>query len=242
MEKTYLDIADKGKDAGSNLLSMKDLQIAKWQRISMGMCLITTLSVGGLVYTATKATFIPYMVNVDSQTGKVQALGALTELNRDATTVEKQYFLSRFVEQIRMVPADTDVLRQNMNRAVTFMTSDSASKFKELYLQDMTKLIQSGSKNRVEVLSVTPIGKGDNAFQVNWEESRANAGGQPIVVSYSGTFTLEHEDVKDKDVLKDNPFGLFIKDFSISEEGEKKATTVAKTSAISAPTSPSSSQ
>lgn len=198
-------------------------QIVKWQRISMMCALITLLSVGGLTYVATKATFIPYVVSVDESTGRVHSLGALTEVKQEPTDAQKAYFLSRFVEKIRSIPNDSDVLKENMSRATKFMTSESGEKFKNLYLSDMTKRIATGEKNRVKILSVTRVANSDDSYQVRWEESRPTTGGQaPIVHSFTGTFTLTKEAVNDKEVLVDNPLGLFIRDFTMSDEGETK--------------------
>ena len=41
-------------------LSMKDLQIRKWQQIAFTMGLVTVMSVAGVIYVSTRATFIPY--------------------------------------------------------------------------------------------------------------------------------------------------------------------------------------
>lgn len=222
-DKTIREVADKGKDTASNILAMKDLQIIKWQRISFGLLIVTLLSVIGVLFVSTRATFIPYMISVDEHTGRVQSLGALTEIKREPTDAEIAFFLSRFVEQIRSIPADQDILKENVNRATTLLTEESASKFKNLYLPDLVKKIESGSKNRVRVLSVTPIDNKAKSYQVRWEESSVIANGaKPLVHSFTSTFNVEKKEVDSKEMLTTNPLGLFITDFTISDEGEKK--------------------
>ena len=219
-DKSYMEINDKGKEITANILAMKDIQIVKWQRIAMAMTMVTAISVAVTGYVSTRSTFIPYMVSVDEQTGYVNSLGALTEVNHDPTDAEIAYFLSRFVEGIRSVPADTDLLSEQVTRVTKLLTTDSAKKFKGSYLQDLTKKIGSGQINRVKVLSVNPI-KGTDSYQVRWEELEpTSTAGQVRGVAYAGTFSIEHKPVRDKELLKDNPLGLFIKDFSISEEGK----------------------
>lgn len=218
-EKSYAEIADKGKDIGANILSQKDLQIVKWQRMAMLCCVITLLSVASLVYVSTKATFIPYLVGMDETTGRIQSLGALTEVNQEPTEAQKAYFLHSFVEQIRSIPADNEVMKSNMSRATKFLTQQSGNKLKDLYLNDMTQNIIAGKINRVKVLSVTKIANSDNGYQVRWEEIQPDNGRQTIN-SFTGTFTLTREPVSDKEVLVDNPLGLFIKDFTIADEGK----------------------
>lgn len=224
-EKTYQEVSDKGKEVASNILAMKDIQIVKWQRIAMAMTIVTAVSVAVTGYVSTRATFIPYVVSVDEQTGYVNSLGALTEVKHEPTDVEIAYFLSRFVEGIRSVPSDTALLTEQVARVTKLLTPESGKKFKGSYLSDLTKKIEAGQINRVKVLSVNAI-KGTNSYQVRWEElepSAASAQGAAQQVrgtAYSGTFAIETKPVSDKEMLKDNPLGLFIKDFSIAEEGK----------------------
>lgn len=221
-EKTYAEIHDNGKDMAANLLSMKDLQIKKWQQATMITSLIALLAVGGMTYTATRATFIPYLVGVDEQTGYVNSLGSLKEVNVEPTDAAINYFLSRFVEEVRAIPADKNVLNQNVSRAVRFLTPESANKFKSLYLPEFTQKVGTGF-NRVEILSVTPVSGSKNTYQVRWKETFSQGGAKEVTKNFTSTFNLEKQDVEDKEVLQYNPLGLFIKDFSISEEkGDQK--------------------
>lgn len=218
-EKSYVEVSDKGKELTANILAMKDLQIMKWQRVSMALAIATTVAVAVTGYTATRSTFIPYVVSVDEETGYVNSLGALTEVNHEPTDAEIGYFLSRFVEGIRSIPADTQLLSEQVKRATMLLTPDSAKKFKSNYLSDLTAKIQGGKTNRVKVLAVNPI-KGTDSYQVRWEELDEATGGTARGMAYSGTFSIERKPVSDKETLKFNPLGLFVKDFSISEEGK----------------------
>lgn len=220
-EDTYIETSDRGKDISANILSMKDLQIAKWQRIAAGMLACTILSTAGLVYTATKATFIPYVVGVDEH-GKATAIGALTEVDHEPTDAEIRYFLSRTIEQVRTVPADSQVLQDNFSRAAMYFDKNSLAKYKQLYLPDITSKIEKGELNRVTIVNVLPIKGSNNSYQVSWIEKSKNVAGKPTEQAYTGTFTIAKEKVDDKEILMNNPLGLFIKDFSLQEDAVKK--------------------
>lgn len=224
-DKSYIETSDKGKELTANILAMKDFQIMKWQRLSMALAIATTVAVAVTGYTATRSTFIPYVVSVDEQTGYVNSLGALTEVDHEPTDAEVGYFLSRFVEGIRSVPADTQLLAEQVKRATMLLTPESAKKFKANYLADLTTKVQNNKVNRVKVLSVTPI-KGTNSYQVRWEELDGTDSTSAIQkgAAYSGTFAVERKPVSDKEMLKFNPLGLFVKDFSVSEEGKIERT------------------
>lgn len=218
-EKTYREVGDEGKNIYSNILSMKDLQIMKWQRMTFMSSIITAISVAGLIFVSTRSTFIPYVISVDEKTGYVTSLGSLKEVNHDVTPAEVNYFLSRFIENVREIPLDTSVLQKNIKRATNYLSPESATKFKNLYLDEFTKKIGTGI-NRINILSVNPIANMKDMYQVRWNEVFIPVGGTTsITKTYTGTFNMVQERLDDKELLVSNPLGLIIKDFSISEEG-----------------------
>lgn len=220
-EKTVREIADEGKSMYSNMITMKDIQIVKWQKIAFMTIAISLISIVGLIYVATRSTFIPYIINVDEKTGYVQSLGSLKEVNHEVTDAEINYFLSRFVEDTRTIPNDTEVLQTNVKRATTYLTPETASKFKNLYLDEFTKKIGTGL-NRVTVLAITPVAKTNDTYQVRWSEKFIPTGSTtPEEKSYVGTFSIKQESVDNKELLLTNPLGLMITDFSMQEERSK---------------------
>lgn len=223
-EKTYQERQDLGKDAFSNIFAMKDRQIVKWQRIAYACIATTFASVLCVTYIGTKSTFIPYIVHVDEKTGYVQAIGALTQRNEKPTDAEVTYFLSRFVEGMRSIPLDKNVLQTNVNRAVRFMSPEAAKKYKNLYMDSFTKKIGK-EVSKVTVLSCLPVSNAKDTYTVRWKESvtGASTGGTPEDRYYSGNFTVETKKISKKEELVYNPIGLYITDFSYSEEqGQRK--------------------
>lgn len=210
----------RGPDINANINVSQSIQIQKWQRIAFASAVISLVSVIGLVYVSTRSTFIPYVVQVDEQTGYVKSLGSLEETSMKATDSIKAYFLSRFVEGIRSIPADKKVLNENFSRMAHMFTEESASKYKELYLPSIKKNIEEGKRNYVKILSVTAVPDSKDTYSVRWQEENTSGGqGKPIVRAYSGVFTLKEERISDKELLVLNPMGLFVKDFQISDEG-----------------------
>lgn len=217
--KTFAEEFDDGKSILANITTMKDLQIIKWQRISYISLFIAFFSVGGMIYTATKATFIPYIVNVDEKTGYFSSLGALTEVKKEITPAIIYNTLSRFVEMNRSIPADEYWLEVNLKRSLAFLTPESAGKYKNLYLNQFTDML--GTKiSRIDIISVQPIAKAKDTYQVRWKETITDRGivSKPIEKNYVGNFNIEERYVKEKKDLADNPLGIYITDFEINEE------------------------
>jgi|JFBN01.2.fsa_nt_gb type IV secretory pathway TrbF-like protein len=215
--ETYSEAADRGAKNVGTMLTMKDMQILKWQRISYILVFLVFVCILSVVYIGTKATYVPYVIHVDEKTGYVMSLGALEQRNVEPTDAEISYFLSRFVEGIRSVPEDKNVLQRSVNRAVKFMTPEAANKYKNLYLPEFTARI-GHINTRVEILSVQPIAGQSNTYTVRWKESSADGGGVPVDTYYTGNFAVKTETITKKEDLVLNPIGLFITDFSYAPE------------------------
>ena len=219
-ENTYAGEKDKGKQVAANLLAMKDLQILKWQRLSYMSIVAMIICIFGIIFIATRSTFIPYVIHVDPETGYVKSLGALEQGKTKVTSTEVNYFLSQFVTNMRSIPKDEYVLKENVDKGIKYLTSQSAQKYKNLYLDEFTKKIGS-EYSRIRILNVNPIANTKNTYQVRWEETTINKSNsmQPIKTVYTGNFSIEQKTVSNKEDLVLNPLGLYITVFEFSQEG-----------------------
>lgn len=78
-------------------------------------------------------------------------------------------------------------------------------------------------KNRVHIISVQPVAKSADTYQIRWTESFAPLGtGTVKETHYTGIFKIKQESTKDKEQLKINPLGIMIEDFSIIEDASKQ--------------------
>lgn len=219
-EHTYAAEADKGKQVAANLLAMKDLQILKWQRLSYMSLVVTVICIFGIIFIATRSTFIPYVIHVDPETGYVKSLGALEQGKTKVTSTEVNYFISQFVINMRSIPKDEYVLKENVDKGIKYLTTQSAQKYKNLYLDEFTKKIGS-EYSRIRILNVNPIANTKNTYQVRWEETAVNKANamQSVTTVYTGNFAVEQKAVSNKEELVLNPLGLYITDFEFSQEG-----------------------
>lgn len=211
---------DDGAKQVGTLLTMKDMQILKWQRMTYILSGIVLVCIGSVVYIGTKATYIPYIINVDEKTGYATSVGALDQQTAQLTDATVNYFLSRFVEGMRTIPSDQNVLTQNVNRSVRFLTPDAATKYKNLYMKDFTSKI-GHVLSKVTVLSVQPMAGNKGTYTVRWKETESSGSGITDHY-YTGNFAVKQETLTKKEDLIYNPLGIFITDFSVSEEGGLK--------------------
>ena len=201
MNKTLQEQAqDAGIVISANILSQKDRAIRTWQRVSLCLGLATVVAISGASYVATRSTFIPYVINVDQETGYAHSLGALTEVKRETTSAEIAYFLKKFVVDTRSVPNDKKVLSERLQAATTFLTEGAAQKFQDFYITEIEKSIRVSGYT--------------DTYQIRWKETFAKE--KPK--QYVGIYKLEKKPISNPTLLETNPNGLFITDFTVTEE------------------------
>lgn len=210
-------LQEQSQDAGiviaANILAEKDRAVKTWQRVSICLGLASVIAIAGASYVATRSTFIPYVINVDQETGYAHSLGALTEVKRETTSAEIAYFLKKFVVETRSVPNDKKVLKERLHAASTFLTENAAQKFQEFYLAEIEKSIAKGVNN-VEILSFDRVSGYKDTYQIRWKENFAKE--KPK--QYVGIYKIEKDSISDPTLLETNPNGLFITDFTVTEE------------------------
>ncbi len=125
--------------------------------------------------------------------------------------------LATFVERLRSIPADRQVLRRDVARLFAFLSPSTPGERRVIeFMEDPTKTPSAflgQLTRRVDVTSV--VYKGGNSWVVEWRE--VVAGNDPNLVPftglYQGTLVVGEAEPQDADALAVNPFGLFIQDY-----------------------------
>lgn len=132
------------------------------------------------------------------------------------TDAQVSYFLGQFVRQIRSVPTDPVVLRENWLEAYRYLAPKAAQR-----LNEEAKLDDPFAGNqRARSVSVRSIvQRSEKSWQVSWTEDSASPGsGATAHVLYTGLFSIAVHAPRDSDSLAKNPLGIFITEFSWSPE------------------------
>lgn len=213
-------VADHGMNVAAHLLATKDATILTQRRVIQAGSVVLLVLAAATAYLGTRSQYIPYVVHVDEETGYVESLGALRETNVKVTPSIVNWWLSQFVQKIRTIPSDKDVLKTNITGAIRTLTPEAARKYQDMYLPPFMQEV--GNRiNRVEILSVQALPNTERVYQVRWKETSTDGTGtQRTEETYTGNFALKREEgITDAEVLKENPLGIFITDFSFAKEG-----------------------
>ena len=185
----------------------------------IGLMCVVVILVCGLVYKSLSASVVPYVVEVDTTTGAVRNIGTIeSSKNYQPSDAVYKYFLSKFVKNVREVPLDPIVYRENLNSSYGFLTKDAMAKLQTMLRSEGTNEKFGHQTVQVEVFTVLPM-EGGHSYQVRWKEESFTIGsGEKTTTPYSGIFTVQTIQSDDEEQLDVNPISLYISDFSWSKD------------------------
>ena len=96
------------------------VQARNWRLIAFGNLFLAAGLAGGLIWQAARGTVTPWVVEVD-KLGEAQAISAAVADYRP-TDPQVAWHLARFIENVRAIPADPVIVRQNWLAAYDFLT------------------------------------------------------------------------------------------------------------------------
>jgi type IV secretion system protein VirB5 len=187
---------------------------------AIAMLLVINLVLGGgLVWQSTRLSLVPYVIEVNTDTGLVKAVGELKgNTNYTPQEAEKKYFLSQFITNTREIPLDPVVFKEHWRKAYGFLTQMAATKMNAEMQNEKTAEKFGRETVQVNIISILPI-EGSNSYQVKWEEEEFLIGsGEKTIVPMSGIFTVTIIPPEDEKMLFTNPLGMYISDFNWAKD------------------------
>ena len=169
---------------------------------------------GGMTWLASQSRVTPYVVEVD-RFGAVQAVQPAVN-DYKPTDAQIAWFLSRFVTDVRSLPTDPILVRQNWLEAYAF-TAGNAVTF--LNSQAQANDPFAGIGQRSVTVSITSVVRASpTAFQVKWQEQTFDHGAPSGVKHWTAILTVQQVLPKREDILRKNPIGLYVTELAWSED------------------------
>lgn len=190
------------------------VQANNWRIMAFGSLALSTGFAGALVYQSARGTIVPWVVQVDNL-GQAQAIAPATADFRP-TDPQIAWHLGRFIEQVRSIPADPIIVRQNWLRAYEWTTDRGAAALND-YARTNDPFSRVGKQQiAVEVSSV--IRASPDSFRVAWIERRYENGQLSATERWSAILTIAVQPPRDAERLKANPLGIYVNAISWSRE------------------------
>lgn len=184
-----------------------------WRVVALIATTTALLTVGGIVYLASKTQVKPYIVMVDSL-GQVASVGYMPELKVTEKVVKAS--LSQFVVNLRTIYPDDYIQKQHIFNVYRYLAKSlPATKLVDKYYKENPPF---NHKYFQQVKVENIISTAPNQWQLDWSEERYDENGN---FKASQTFRTVLEIVfktqnTDAEIIK-NPVGIFIKNIKISK-------------------------
>ncbi len=190
------------------------VQAKNWRLMAFGSLILSAGFASALVWQSARGTVVPWVVQVD-QVGQAQAVAPASADYRP-TDPQIAFHLARFVEQVRGLPADPIIVRQNWLRAYDFAT-DRGSMALNDYARANDPFTRVGRQQvAVEVSSV--IRASPDSFRVAWIERRYENGQLAGTERWTAILTVVVQTPRDAENLRKNPLGIFVNAINWSRE------------------------
>ncbi|MBC7152977.1 MAG: conjugal transfer protein TrbF [Rhizobium sp.] len=190
------------------------VQARNWRLMAFGCLFLSAGFAAALVWQSARGTVVPWVVQVD-KLGQAQAV-APANADYRPTDPEVAFHLGRFIEEVRSIPADPIIVRQNWLRAYEFTTDRGAAALND-YARANDPFTKVGHQQiAVEVSSV--IRASPDSFRVAWTERHYENGQLSTTERWTAILTIVIQTPRTAERLRANPLGIYINAISWSRE------------------------
>lgn len=191
-----------------------------WQLLTILSLLITFVAVSGVIYIGSQSKFIPYIVEVNKLGETIVVGRTQTGTIKDPRIIRAK--VANFIDTLRLVSIDPALQRNYIYKTYeSLRRGDPAFEKANIFYQDNKtnpfKLGKTISRN-IEIKSLNR--QTDETYQIDWLENTYDKKGILLYVKEFRalvTVFLSPVDVESVDKLIENPLGIFIRDYNISE-------------------------
>ncbi|WP_234187001.1 conjugal transfer protein TrbF [Shinella sp. NM-101] len=190
------------------------VQARNWRFMAFGSLALSAGLSAALVWQSMSGSIVPWVVQVD-KLGQAQAVAPAVADYRP-TDPQIAFHLARFIEEVRSIPADAIIVRQNWLRAYDFTTQAGALALND-YARANDPFTKVGKQQiAIEVSSV--IRASPDSFRVAWIERRYQDGSLASTERWSAILTVAVQIPRDPEKLRANPLGIYVNAINWSKE------------------------
>lgn len=204
----------KAAPAWDERIGSARVQAKNWRIMAFGSLILSVGFASALVWQSARGTVVPWVVQVDNL-GQSQAVAPAVADYRP-TDPQIAFHLGRFIEQVRAIPADAIIVRQNWLRAYEWTTDRGAATLND-HARANDPFAKVGRQQiAVEVSSV--IRASPDSFRVAWIERHYENGQLSTTERWTAILTIVIQTPRNAERLKANPLGIYVNAISWSRE------------------------
>ncbi|CAD7741911.1 MULTISPECIES: conjugal transfer protein TrbF [Xanthomonas] len=217
-DNPYLNARRAWNEHTGSVVSQKQT----WQMVGILSLMIVLAAVGGVIHIGSQSKFVPFIYEVD-KLGQTRAIGPMTQASKVSANIV-QAAVTDFVNDARLVTPDVALQRKAVYRIYSKLgPNDPATAKMNEWLNGKAEA-SPFARAAVETVSteiVSAIPQTPDTWQVDWiETTRDRQGvikGQPVRMRVLATvYIVEPNENTDEAQVRNNPAGVYIRDFSWS--------------------------
>jgi len=190
------------------------VQARNWRLMAFGSLFLAGGFASALVWQSTRGTVVPWVVQID-RFGEAQATAPAVADYRP-TDPQIAWHLARFIEQVRSIPADAVIVRQNWLRAYEFTTDRGA-----IALNDYARAndpFNKVGKTQIAAEISSVIRASPDSFRIAWTERHFENGQLSATERWTAILTVVIQQARTAEKLRANPLGVFVNAINWSKE------------------------
>lgn len=189
-------------------------QAYNWRLMAFGALAVLSLATIDNLRLRFGSRIVPYVVEVD-RLGAARSV-APAETNYRPTDPQIAWHLARFIEHVRARPADPIVLKQNLESAYDFTTSQGAAALNDYARAADPFAGLAETQVAVDIRSV--VRASADSFRIAWAERRYEHGQLAATTRWSAIATIVVKTPTDAEALSRNPLGLYVHALNWSQD------------------------
>lgn len=204
----------KAAQAWDERIGSARVQARNWRLMAFGCLFLSAGFASAMVWQSARGTVVPWVVQVDDL-GQAQAV-APANADYPPTDPQIAFHLGRFIEEVRSIPADAIIVRQNWLRAYEFTTDRGAAALND-YARSNDPFTKVGRQQvAIDVSSV--IRASPDSFRVAWTERHYENGQLSATERWTAILTIVIQTPRTAERLRANPLGIYVNAISWSRE------------------------
>lgn len=186
-------------------------QLRLWQMITTFLAVALGISSATVFLQARRGSAVPYLVTVDRSGKPVpEALAARIRPDDDRIVLAE---ITQLLINLRTVPGDLDLRRQQVVAAYTRLTSDARNTVDAWYARPENNhaLTVASRRTLIRIESILPIPGVSGAWVATWvEHTRPIQGTQEEIAHWTSTLQVEFRPPTEPDEILLNPTGFYV--------------------------------
>lgn len=190
------------------------VQARNWRMMAFGSLLLSAGLASALIWQSARGTVTPWVVQID-KLGQAQAI-APAIADYKPTDPQIAFHLAHFIEDVRSIPADAVILRQQWLRAYDFTTDRGASALNDFARTHDPFANLGKTQIAVDVSSV--IRASPDSFRISWTQRRYENGQLAATERWTAILSIILQTPHDPERLRKNPLGVYVTAIHWSKE------------------------